>query len=78
MSDDDRRLQEAAASELGQSLSEFIRQSALGRAEEILREHGRVVLDDDAATRFLAALDEDTPPPAALVELFARPRPFDG
>ncbi|MEA2275233.1 MAG: hypothetical protein QOI62_1503 [Solirubrobacteraceae bacterium] len=76
VSDDERRLEEAAASELGQTLSEFVRQSARARAEEVMRDRGRIVLDDDAAARFLAALDEQAPPPPALSELFGRPDPF--
>jgi uncharacterized protein (DUF1778 family) len=41
-----------------------------------MRDRGRIVLDDDAAARFLAALDEQAPPPPALSELFGRPDPF--
>jgi uncharacterized protein (DUF1778 family) len=76
ISDEERRLEEAAASELGQTLSEFVRQSARARAEEVLRERGRIILGDDAAGRFLAALDAETVAPGGLQELFDRPSPF--
>jgi uncharacterized protein (DUF1778 family) len=76
VSDEERRLGEAAASELGQTLSEFIRQAALTRADEVLRERGRVVLDNESAARFLEALDAEAPPAPGLRELFARPNPF--
>ena len=76
MSDEERRMEEAAAAALGLSLSEFVRQAARGRAQEVLRERGEIVLNDDAAQAFLAALDADAPPPAAMRELFAREAPW--
>jgi len=76
VTDEERRLEEAAAAELGQTLSEFIRQSARTRADQILHDRGRVLLDDDAAARFLAALDDDAPPATGLQDLFDRPSPF--
>jgi uncharacterized protein (DUF1778 family) len=76
ISDDERRLEEAAAAALGMSLSEFMRRAARGRAEEVLRERGRVVLEDEAARGFLAALDAEAPPPEAMRELFAREVPW--
>lgn len=76
ISEDDRRLGEAAAAALGVSLSEFVRQAARARAEEVLREKTSITLDDDAAARFLAVLDADAPPPEGLRELLARPTPW--
>jgi uncharacterized protein (DUF1778 family) len=76
ISDDERRLEEAAAAALGMSLSEFVRRAARGRAEEVLRERGRVTLDDEAARGFLAALDAEAPPPESMRELFAREVPW--
>jgi uncharacterized protein (DUF1778 family) len=78
VSDGERRLEEAAASELGQTLSEFVRQSARARAEQVLRERGRIIVDGGTAERFLAALDADPAPPAELRDLFRRPSPFTG
>jgi uncharacterized protein (DUF1778 family) len=49
--------QDAAARALGMNLSEFYRQAARERAAEILAERSSVVLDDEAAERFLDALD---------------------
>lgn len=77
VSDDERRLEEAAAAALGLSLSEFVRQAAHGRAREVLQEQTDTVLSDDAAQRFLAALDDDSPPPAAMRELFYREPPWE-
>lgn len=76
MSDEERRLDEAAAAALGLSLSEFVRQAARGRAQEVLAERGEIILGDEAAKAFLAALDADSPPPAAMRELFAREAPW--
>jgi uncharacterized protein (DUF1778 family) len=70
--EEERRLEEAAAATLGVSLSEFVRQSARGRAEEVLRERRDIALDDEVARRFLDALDADAPPPPEMRELFAR------
>lgn len=70
--EEERRLEEAAAAALGVSLSEFVRQSARGRAEEVLRERREIALDDEAARRLLDALDADAPPPPEMRELFAR------
>lgn len=77
VSDDERLLEEAAAAALGLTLSEFVRQAAHGRAREVLREQNDAVLGDDAAQRFLAALDDDSPPPAAMRELFDRKPPWE-
>jgi uncharacterized protein (DUF1778 family) len=76
LSEEERQLQEAAAAQLGQSLSEFIRQSSLLRAEEVLQERERLVLSSDAARRFLDALDDDAPPSDGLRDLFSRPNRF--
>lgn len=77
MSEDDRRLEEAAAALLGVSLSEFVRQAARGRADEVLRERTEIALGDEAARAFIAALDADAPPPPGMRELFARRAPWD-
>lgn len=58
VSDDDRALAEEAAAALGQSLSEFMRQAGRARAEEVLGEQNRIVLNDAEARRFLDALDD--------------------
>lgn len=75
ISDDERRVEEAAAAALGLSLSEFVRQAARGRAEEVLRERGEISVDTETARAFLAALDDEAPPPE-MTELFAREAPW--
>jgi uncharacterized protein (DUF1778 family) len=57
VTEDEHAAEDAAARTLGVSLSEFYRQAARERAAEVLAEGSRVVLDDDAAARFLDALD---------------------
>ena len=47
VTDEEHAVEEAAAQTLGVTLSEFYRQAARARAEEILAERSRVVLDDD-------------------------------
>lgn len=77
VSGQERQLEEAAADALGQTLSEFVRQAARTRAEEVMRERTTILLDQDAATRFLEALDADSPPREGLRELFACPSVFE-
>jgi uncharacterized protein (DUF1778 family) len=57
VTDEEHRLEEAAATALGVTLSEFYRRAARASAEEVLAERSRIVLTDDEATRFLEALD---------------------
>lgn len=74
--DDERQIDEAAAAALGISLSEFFRQAARARAQEVLRERGQIALGDDSARAFLAALDADAPPPPEMRDLFSRNVPW--
>jgi uncharacterized protein (DUF1778 family) len=60
----ERALGEAAASATGETLSEFVRRAARSEAEAVLAERTSYVVDDDAAARFLAALDS----PSAAIE----------
>jgi uncharacterized protein (DUF1778 family) len=76
LSEEERQLQEAAAAHMGQTLSEFIRQSASQRAEQVQQEHQRVALSAHAAARFLELLDDETAPPAGLTDLLSRPSRF--
>jgi len=57
VTEEEHDAEDAAARTLGVSLSEFYRQAARERAEEVLAERSRIVLDDEAAVRFLDALD---------------------
>ncbi len=74
VTDEEHAVEEAAAQTLGVTLSEFYRQAARARAEEILAERSHVVLDDEEAERFLEALDHPERFEAGLRELAARPR----
>jgi len=57
----ERSLEQAAAAVHGETLSEFVRRAARTEAERTLAERTRYVVDDDAAQRFLAALDASSP-----------------
>jgi uncharacterized protein (DUF1778 family) len=57
LSDEERNLDAAAASAVGETLSDFFRRAARARAEEVLADQRRLVLSEDEAIRFLDALD---------------------
>lgn len=74
VSEDERALEEAAASARGETLSEFVRSAARAEAQRVLEERTRFVIDgEDVAARFLAALDEDTRHEAGLRRLVEKP-----
>jgi uncharacterized protein (DUF1778 family) len=60
VTEQERALEEAAASAHGETLSEFVRRAARVEAERALAERARFVIDDEAAERFLAALERPT------------------
>jgi uncharacterized protein (DUF1778 family) len=57
LSDEERQLDAAAASALGESLSDFFRRAAQTRAQEVLADQRAIALTDAEATRFLEALE---------------------
>jgi uncharacterized protein (DUF1778 family) len=57
ITDEERNLEQAAASANGETLSEFVRRAAHREAERTLAERTRYLVDDDAAQRFLNALE---------------------
>lgn len=57
LSDEERQLDAAAASALGESLSDFFRRAAQTRAQEVLADQRAIALDEDEAARFLDALE---------------------
>jgi uncharacterized protein (DUF1778 family) len=57
----ERGLEQAAAAVHGETLSEFVRRAARTEAERTLAERSRYVVGDDAAQRFLAALETPSP-----------------
>jgi uncharacterized protein (DUF1778 family) len=63
LTDEERQLDGAAASAVGETLSDFFRRAAHARAQEILADQRQMSLSVDEAARFLDALervDEDT------------------
>ncbi len=62
LTDEERQIDGAAATAVGETLSDFFRRAARLRAQEILTDQQQIALSDDEATRFLDALkivDED-------------------
>ena len=57
LSDEERQLDAAAASALGESLSDFFRRAAQARAQEVLADQGAIALGGEEAARFLDALE---------------------
>jgi len=57
ITEQERSLEQAAASVNGESLSEFVRRAARREAERTLAERTSYALDDEAAQRFLTALE---------------------
>jgi uncharacterized protein (DUF1778 family) len=73
LSDEERQLGAAAASALGESLSDFFRRAARSRAQEVLADQRAIALDDGEAARFLDALEAvDESTVARLEELRRR------
>jgi uncharacterized protein (DUF1778 family) len=64
-----------AAELLGETLSEFLIESGRERAERLVADRTRFVLDDAAWTVFNEALDRPEEIKPELRELFARSRP---
>jgi uncharacterized protein (DUF1778 family) len=58
LTDDERQLDSAAATAVGETLSDFFRRAASARAQEVLTDQQQIVLSEDEAARFLDALDE--------------------
>lgn len=73
-----KRALKAAASASRQSLSEFVLDSALTRAELLLAEQTRIVLTDAEWERFMTALDAPPAKPhARLARLMSEPSVFE-
>lgn len=71
---DDLLLRQAAEL-LGESLSEFLIESGRERAERLLADRARFVLDEASWTAFNDALDRPAEVKPGIRELFARSRP---
>jgi uncharacterized protein (DUF1778 family) len=58
LSDDERQLDSAAATAVGETLSDFFRRAASARAQEVLTDQQQITLSEDEAARFLDALED--------------------
>lgn len=73
LTDDERQLDSAAATAVGETLSDFFRRAASARAQEVLADQQRIALNHNEAARFLDALDVvDQDTVARLLELRER------
>jgi uncharacterized protein (DUF1778 family) len=57
LTDEERELDAAAASAVGETLSDFFRRAATVRAAEVLADQRKIALSDEEAARFLDALE---------------------
>jgi uncharacterized protein (DUF1778 family) len=73
-----KRTLHAAAHAVHRSLSEFVLESALARAEEALADRRQFGLDRKQWTAFLDALDAPPRDLPRIARLFAEHGPFDG
>lgn len=72
-----KRVLQSAAAAARRSVSEFVVESALARAEETLPDRQRFGLDADQWTAFQTALDAPARPNARLKKLMAKPSVFE-
>lgn len=72
-----KRILQSAARANSRSLSEFVLESALARAAEMLPDRQHFGLDADQWARFQEALDAPPRPLPALARLLSEPSPFE-
>ena len=73
LTDEERTIDQAAATAVGESLSDFFRRAAANRAADILADERTIALTEDEAIRFLDALETvDDHAVARLADLRAR------
>ena len=72
-----KRVLQTAAQAARRSVSEFVLESALARAEETLPDRQRFGLNADQWLRFQAALDAPPQPAARLAKLLRKPSVFE-
>lgn len=77
LSSSDKRTLEAAASACSRSLSDFVRDSALSRADEMLTDRRTFILSKAKWAEFQAALDAPTRRTPRLQRLLTEPGFFD-
>lgn len=68
----DKALIDRAAELLGQSRSSFMLAAAVQRAQTVLADQTRFVLDEEQMTRFMAALDAPMENPEGFLKLMNR------
>lgn len=73
LKDADSELIRHAAEAVGQSVTEFVSDSAIDRAHEVLADQRHFEVDEPTWDAFVAALERPVRPDPRLVELFARP-----
>ena len=72
-----KRTLSAAAAAAHRSVSEFVLESALARAEETLPDRARIGLDADTWARFQAVLDAPARDLPRMAALMTKPGVFD-
>lgn len=72
---EDKALFERAGTLHEETLTEFLVESGRERAERLLADRSRFVLDDDQWEDFVATLDRPARARPEVTALFARPRP---
>lgn len=73
LTDEERSIDEAAATAAGESLSDFFRRAAATRAADVLGDQRRIALTEQEAISFLNALEAvDDQTVARLAELRSR------
>lgn len=73
LTDEERTTDQAAATAVGESLSDFFRRAAANRAADILADQRTITLTEDEAIRFLDALETlDDHTVARLADLRSR------
>ena len=77
LSSTDKRILEAAASVSNRSVSEFVRDSALSRAHEVLADRRTFLLSQSKWAEFQAALDAPTRDNPRIQRLLTEPGFFD-
>jgi uncharacterized protein (DUF1778 family) len=71
--EDDQLIRQAAKS-LGKSVTDFLSESALDRAHQVLADQRVFGVDEETWDQFVAILDRPVRPDQRLVELFSRPQ----
>lgn len=72
-SEEDELIREAASLEHA-TVSNFVVRTLVQRAQQVLTERRHIMLSEEVADEFFAALDAPAKPVTELVELFSRPR----